>query len=44
MLLKDDEKLRREIAKNGYRLFKERFTPKVIGGEPKGYLSELFGK
>lgn len=44
MLLKDDEKLRKKIAKNGYKLFQERFTPKVIGGELKVYLSELFGK
>jgi len=41
MLLKDDEKLRKEIAKNGYKLFKERFTPKAIGGELKAYLNEL---
>ena len=41
LLLKDDEYLRKKIARNGYRLFKEKFTPKVIGKELKKYLNEL---
>lgn len=40
MLLKDDEYLRKKIARNGYSLFKEKFTPKVIGKELKKYLNE----
>jgi len=41
ILLKEDEKLRRAIAKNGRRLFEERFTPKVIGKELKDHVAEL---
>ena len=40
MLLKEDESLRKKIAGNGYSLFKEKFTPKVIGNELKKYLNE----
>lgn len=38
--LKVDEKLRRSIAKNGYALFRENFTPKVIGATLKKTLEE----
>ncbi|MHA1278249.1 MAG: glycosyltransferase [Candidatus Helarchaeota archaeon] len=31
LLLKNDEILRKEIAINGYKLYKEKFTPKQIG-------------
>ncbi|OFV67493.1 MAG: group 1 glycosyl transferase [Candidatus Syntrophoarchaeum caldarius] len=31
--LKDNEKLRENIAKNGYKLYKERFSPEKIGKE-----------
>ena len=41
MLLKEDEGLRKKIARNGYNLFKEKFTPKVTGKELKKYLNEL---
>jgi len=41
MLLKEDEYLRKKIARNGYSLFKEKFTPKAIGKELKKYLNEL---
>jgi len=41
LVLKEDEKLRKKIAKNGYKLFRERFTPRVIGRELKGYLNEV---
>jgi glycosyltransferase involved in cell wall biosynthesis len=41
LLLKSDEKLRKRIAENGYKLFRERFASKVIGGEVKGLLEEL---
>lgn len=44
MLLKGDDGLRKKIAQNGYKLFQERFAPRVIGRELKGYLSELLGK
>jgi len=35
LTLKDDEKLRDKIAENGYRLFKEKLTPKAIGKESR---------
>lgn len=38
--LKANEKLRRSIAKNGYALFRENFTPKVIGATLKKTLEE----
>jgi glycosyltransferase involved in cell wall biosynthesis len=41
LLLKEDEKLRRKIAKNGYTLFKERFTPQAIGKEVKIIIEEV---
>lgn len=40
ILLKEDEYLKKKIATNGYSLFKEKFTPKVIGKELKKYLNE----
>ena len=39
--LKSDENLRNKIAKKGYELFKENFTPKVIGSELRKYLEEV---
>ena len=39
--LKDDEKLRNDIAKNGLALFKENFTPKIIGKGVKKVLEEV---
>jgi glycosyltransferase involved in cell wall biosynthesis len=39
--LKEDEKLRGKIGKEGYILFKERFTPRKIGSELKKYLEEI---
>ena len=41
LLLKTDEKLRKKIAENGYKLFKERFTSAMIGKEVKKTLLEL---
>lgn len=41
LILKEDKKLRDKIAENGYRLFKERFTPKAIGKGLKSILEEL---
>jgi glycosyltransferase involved in cell wall biosynthesis len=42
MLLKDDERLRKKIATNGYNLFKTKFTPRVIGKELKEHLKNCF--
>lgn len=39
--LKKDEKLRNNIAKRGYELFKKNFTPKIIGGHLKRVLEEV---
>lgn len=39
--LKDDEKLKNNIAKNGYMLFKENFTPNIIGKAVKNALEEI---
>lgn len=39
--LRSDENLRRRIADNGYRLFKEKLNPQAIGKEVKDILSEL---
>ena len=39
--LKNNESLRRKISQNGYNLFKERLSPKVIGRELKSDLLEL---
>jgi len=39
--LKEDEELRNKISRNGYSLFKKRFSPKSIGEELKGYLCDL---
>ncbi|MEA1905113.1 MAG: hypothetical protein U9M97_04450 [Candidatus Hadarchaeota archaeon] len=33
--LRVDERLRKRIAKNGYALFREKFTPRVIGATLK---------
>ena len=41
LMLKDNKKLRDKIAENGYRLFREKFTPKAIGKELKRYLYRL---
>lgn len=39
--LKEDEKLRERIAEGGYKTFKERCTPEVIGKEIKGIMDNL---
>jgi glycosyltransferase involved in cell wall biosynthesis len=39
--LKEDEMLRDDIAKNGYKLFKKNFTPKVIGDNLKRILAGI---
>jgi len=39
MLLKDDEELRRKIAKNGYELIQRKFTSELIGRELKEILN-----
>jgi len=41
ILLKEDKKLRKRIAENGYRLFKEKFTPQAIGKEVKIIVEEV---
>jgi glycosyltransferase involved in cell wall biosynthesis len=41
LTLKEDQKLREKIAENGYRLFKERLSPKAIGRELKSILLKL---
>lgn len=41
LMLKEDEKSRQKIAENGYKLFKENLTPKVIGLQVKNILEEL---
>ena len=41
LLLKEDEKLRTKIAENGYRLFKEKFTPQAIGKEVRMIIEEF---
>jgi glycosyltransferase involved in cell wall biosynthesis len=41
LTLKGDEELRNRIAENGYRLFKEKLSPKAIGKEIKSFLTEL---
>ncbi len=44
LLLKEDKALRRKIAKNGYGLFKERFTPKAIGKNLKNILIKVLNE
>ena len=44
VMLKEDKKLRDKIAGNGYRLFKEKLSPKAIGKELKSILIELVDK
>lgn len=39
--LRGNEKLRDNIAKSGYKLFKENFTPKIIGSSLKKVLEEV---
>ena len=39
--LKDDESLREKIAEEGYKIFKERCTPKIIGEEIKEIMEEV---
>ena len=41
LMLKKDEELRKKIADNGYKLFKERLSPEVVGKELKQNLLEL---
>jgi len=40
--LKNNPELRAHIAKNGYRLFKDNFSPKVVGGKIIQYIKELY--
>jgi glycosyltransferase involved in cell wall biosynthesis len=44
LTLKEDHKLREKIAENGYRVFKEKLSPKAIGKELKSVLVELTEK
>ena len=44
MELKNDVNLRKKIAANGYKLFKEKFTPKTIGNDLKLICEELINK
>jgi glycosyltransferase involved in cell wall biosynthesis len=39
--LKEDEKLRKRISDKGYKLFKEKFSPKMIGREVKKVIYEV---
>ncbi len=41
LLLKNDEKLRKEIAENGYSLFTERFRSEVLGRDVREVIMEL---
>lgn len=41
--LKEDEELRNKIAEGGYELYKEKFTPKVIGKEVKTIIEKTRG-
>ena len=42
--LKDNESLREKIAEAGYKTFKERCTPKIIGEEIKEIMEEVLDK
>jgi len=42
--LKENKELGQKIAENGYRLFKEKLSPKAIGKELKSILMELIEK
>lgn len=42
--LRNDKKLRDEIAERGYELFREKLSPRAIGRELKFVLSELIQK
>lgn len=44
MELKNNPDLRNKIAENGYRLFKEKLTPQILGRELKGILEEVLKK
>lgn len=44
LLLRNDEKLRKKIAKNGYALFKEKLTPMAIGKGLKVYLEDRLSR
>ena len=44
LTLKGDKKLRDKIAENGYKLFKEKLSPKAIGKELKSILMKLIEK
>jgi hypothetical protein len=39
-MLKEDEKLRKKLAQNGYQLFKKSFSINQIGKNVKGILDE----
>ena len=40
LLLRNDAKLRKKIARNGYALYKKKFTPNAIGKELKANLED----
>lgn len=42
--LKNNPELRNKIAENGYKLFREKMTPKILGRELKDILEELLPK
>jgi len=42
--LKNNPELREKIATNGYKLFKQKLTPKALGREFKGIIEELLNK
>jgi glycosyltransferase involved in cell wall biosynthesis len=44
LTLKEDDELREKIAENGYRLFKEKLSPKAIGKDLKLILTEIVEK
>jgi glycosyltransferase involved in cell wall biosynthesis len=44
LALKEDEILRERIAENGYKLFREKLSPKAIGKDLKSILMELVEK
>ena len=41
LILKNDPSLRAKIAANGYRLYKEKFTPKAVGKQLVEYMKEI---
>lgn len=44
LILKNSSKLRNKIARNGYKLFTEKFSPKVVGRELKTIIKAVAGK